>query len=71
MNITVQKPELSETELAERAKRQKISDMARASNVRQGYVHDPILEAAKARYVAGEISLDEMGEQMLARFRPS
>lgn len=71
MNINVDKLELSETELADCARRRKISNMARAANVRQGYVHDPVLETAKARYVAGEITLDEMREQMLARFRPS
>ena len=41
------------------AKRKKATDQARAANMRQGYVHDPLLEAATAAYVAGEISRDE------------
>ncbi|MCA1370312.1 hypothetical protein I6F15_23395 [Bradyrhizobium sp. BRP14] len=31
----------------------------RAANIRQGYVHDAVLEAANARYVAGDIATEE------------
>ncbi|WP_019998589.1 antitoxin VbhA family protein [Aureimonas ureilytica] len=55
---------------SERARRLKAIDQARAANRRQGYVHDQALEDAKARYAKGEITLDELREQTLARFRP-
>ncbi|ASP89663.1 hypothetical protein CDO26_36775 (plasmid) [Sinorhizobium meliloti] len=31
---------------------------AGAANVRQGYVHDPVFEAANARYISGDITAD-------------
>jgi hypothetical protein len=51
------------------AKRKKATDQARAANIRQGYTHDPVLEAANARYVAGEITSEEFRQQMQARFK--
>ena len=48
------------------AKRQKAADQARALNRHQGYRFDPILEYAKARWVAGDITSDEMRVEMLA-----
>ena len=56
------------------AERKKIADSARASNMRQGYVHDPVLEAANDRFVVGDITMDEFREEMLKtvpRFPPS
>ncbi|MEL4376606.1 antitoxin VbhA family protein [Ochrobactrum cytisi] len=41
------------------AKRKKATDQARAANMRQGYLHDPLLEATTAAYVAGDITRDE------------
>ncbi|KAB2677749.1 MULTISPECIES: antitoxin VbhA family protein [Brucella/Ochrobactrum group] len=41
------------------ARRRKATDQARAANMRQGYVFDPVLEAATEAYVAGEITRDE------------
>ncbi len=61
-------PTISE---AERARRLKAIDQARAANRRQGYVHDQVLEDGKARYANGEITMDELREQTLARFRPA
>lgn len=55
----------------ERARRQKAADMARAANQRQGYVHDPIHEAGVARYVAGEITMEELRAETMARIRSS
>ena len=51
------------------AQRQCAADESRAANVRQGYVHDEELEAGKARYVAGDLTLVELREQILARYR--
>jgi hypothetical protein len=68
MNLHSPRPDRSPKAVAER---KKASDAARAANMRQGYVHNPVLEAAKARFVAGVITLEELGEETLARFRPA
>lgn len=44
------------------AHRRSITDQARASNARQGYTHDPELEALVEAYVAGDMTLEEKGE---------
>ena len=67
MNLHSPRPDRSAKAVAER---KKIADFARAANMRQGYVHDPVLEAAKARFVAGDITLEELGKETLSRFRP-
>ncbi|WP_298966603.1 antitoxin VbhA family protein [uncultured Roseibium sp.] len=41
---------------------------ATASNRRAGYVHDPVLEAANERYIAGDITIDEHRAEMVARY---
>lgn len=69
MNINVKAAEVSETERAQRARRQKASDMARAANVRQGYMNDPTQEEGMARYVAGEITMEELRQQTIARYK--
>jgi Antitoxin VbhA len=51
------------------AERKKVTDFARAANMRQGYVRDPVLEAANDRFVAGEITLDELRDEMLEAAR--
>lgn len=43
----------------------KAAEQARAANVRQAYVHDPVLEAATARYVAGDITREEYRALMI------
>ncbi|MFK3968589.1 hypothetical protein ACI2KT_34070 [Ensifer adhaerens] len=48
-------------------KRRKAAEQARAANVRQGYVHDPVLEATTARYVAGDITREEYRALMIDR----
>ncbi|OHV80293.1 antitoxin VbhA family protein [Ensifer sp. LCM 4579] len=50
------------------AKRQKAADQARAANIRAGYTHDPFLEEVTARYVAGEISREEMQDLLIRKF---
>ncbi|MDW9619304.1 hypothetical protein [Sinorhizobium meliloti] len=50
-------------------KRRKATEQARAANIRQGYVHDPVLEAASARFIAGDITTEEFREEMLTRFK--
>lgn len=66
MNIHSARPDRSPEATA---KRKKATDQARAANIRQGYTHDPVLEAANTRYVAGEITSEEFREQMKARFK--
>ena len=56
MNVHAPRPDRSPEAVA---RRKKATDQARAANMRQGYVHDPLLEAATAAYVAGEITRDE------------
>lgn len=50
------------------AKRRKAVDQARAANIRAGYNHDPVLEAASARYVAGDITREEFRQMMIGRW---
>jgi hypothetical protein len=57
-------PHMSKISADESARRQYAVDQARAANMRQGYIHDPVLEAANARYVQGDISLDELRREM-------
>ncbi|NRQ18910.1 antitoxin VbhA family protein [Ensifer sesbaniae] len=66
MNVHSRRPDRS-PEAVE--KRRKAAEQARAANIRQGYVHDPVLEAANARYVAGDITTEEFREEMLARLK--
>lgn len=42
---------------------------AGAAKVGQGYVYDPVLEAANARYISGDITTEEVREEMLARLK--
>ena len=42
------------------AARKKAANQAQAANMRAGYTGDPILEAAVARYVSGDITSEEM-----------
>lgn len=49
------------------AKRKKATDQARAANMRRSYVHDPLLEAATAAYVAGDITRDEYKERVVRK----
>jgi hypothetical protein len=49
--------------------RRKANEEARAANVRQGYKLDPKHEADMERYVSGEVSLAELREKTLARYR--
>lgn len=44
------------------AHRRSITDQARAANARQGYTHDPELEALVEAYVACDMTLEEKGE---------
>jgi len=62
MNVHSRRPDRS-AEAVE--KRRKDAEQARAANVRQGYVHDPVLEAATARYVAGDITREEYRALMI------
>ncbi len=57
----IERPKISE---AEQARRKRAIDEARASNMRQGYVHDPILEEITARFVRGDITLAEMSDEI-------
>ncbi|MBD9524429.1 antitoxin VbhA family protein [Ensifer sp. ENS02] len=66
MNVHSRRPDRSPEAVA---KRQKAVEQARAANIRQGYTHDPVLEAANARYIAGDITTEEFREEMLARFK--
>ncbi|AWI62528.1 antitoxin VbhA family protein [Sinorhizobium fredii] len=66
MNVHSRRPDRSPEAIE---KRRKAVEHARAANIRQGYVHDPVLEAANARYDAGDITTEEFREEMLARFK--
>ena len=66
MNVHAPRPDRSPEAVAAR---KKASDQTRAANMRQGYTGDPVLEEAKARYVAGDITSEEMRQEMLARFK--
>lgn len=50
--------------VAEQARRRQAVEQARAANIRQGYSHDPVLEAANERFILGEISLTELRQEM-------
>lgn len=56
MNIHRPRPDRSPEAIA---RRRKATDQARAANIRQGYVHDPVLEQATEAYVAGDITREE------------
>ncbi|KSV73546.1 hypothetical protein N183_24235 [Sinorhizobium sp. Sb3] len=64
MNVHSRRPDRS-PEAVE--KRRKAAEQARAANVRQGYVHDPVLEATTARYVDGDITREEYRALMIDR----
>lgn len=49
------------------AKRRHATDEARAANQRQGYKHDPLLEDATERYVAGDITRDQYRDLMIRK----
>ena len=66
MHIDAPRPDRSPEAVAAR---KRASDQARTANMRQGYTGDPVLEDAKARYVAGDITSEEMRQEMLARFK--
>lgn len=66
MNVHSRRPDRSPEAIE---KRRKAAEQARAANIRQGYIHDPVLEAANARYVAGDITTEEFREETLARFK--
>lgn len=51
------------------ALRRRASNEARAANIRAGYVIDPRHEADMEHYVAGEVTLDQLREEALARYR--
>lgn len=66
MNVHAPRPDRSAKAVAAR---KKAVDQARAANIRQGYTGDPLLEDANARYVAGDITSEEMRQELLARFK--
>ena len=51
---------------AEMTRRRHAIEQARAANIRQGYVHDPVLEAANERFIRGEIDMVELDRLMIA-----
>ncbi|MGX1501197.1 FixJ family two-component response regulator [Labrenzia sp. MBR-25] len=68
MNVHSSRPDRS-PEAVE--KRRRAIEQATAANKRQGYVLDPVLENANARYVAGDITIEEHRAEMMARFQKS
>ncbi|GHD20988.1 hypothetical protein ACFOEZ_20280 [Tianweitania populi] len=56
MNVHTSRPDRSPEAVAAR---KKAADQARAMNIRQGYVHDQLLEDATAAYVAGDLTREE------------
>ena len=50
----------------EEMERRRAVEQARASNIRAGYVHDPVLEAINDRFIRGEIDLAGMQREILA-----
>ncbi|MEK1931810.1 MAG: hypothetical protein AAAC47_18920 [Pararhizobium sp.] len=62
MNIHSRRPDRSPEAIE---KRRKAAEQARAANIRQGYIHDPVLEDATARYVAGDITREQYRELMI------
>ncbi len=63
MNAPAPRPDRSPEAIE---KRQKAADQARALNSHQGYRNDAILEDAKRRWVAGDITSDEYRAEMTA-----
>jgi hypothetical protein len=63
MNFQSPRPDRSPEAMEQR---RKASDRVRAKNRHQGYRFDPILEDAKSRWVAGDITLDEYVAEMVA-----
>lgn len=51
---------------AEMTRRRRAIEQARAANIRQGYVHDRVLEVANERFIRGEIDMAELDRLMLA-----
>ena len=51
-------------------RRRRAVEEARASNFRQGYVHDALLEDANARFIDGLISLEELRAEMRTAISP-
>jgi hypothetical protein len=51
---------------AESARRRFTVDEARAANKRQGYVHDPVLEAINEQYVRGQLTREEKSQAIRA-----
>lgn len=66
MDQLVAKPLISDAEME---RRRRAIEEARAANIRQGYVHDPVLEDANARFIRGEIDLAGLDREMLAAIR--
>lgn len=66
MDQVVAKPMISDAEVD---RRRRAVEQARAANIRQGYVHDPVLEAANERFIRGEIDLADLDREMLAAIR--
>ncbi|MCA1370934.1 hypothetical protein I6F15_26650 [Bradyrhizobium sp. BRP14] len=62
MNVHSRRPDGSPDAIE---KGRKAAEQARAANTRQGYVHDPVLEEATARYVAGDITRGEYRQLMI------
>ena len=63
MKRTASAPRIS---AAEMDRRQRAVDQARAANIRQGYIHDPLLEAINDRFIRGDIDLATMRAEVLA-----
>lgn len=66
MDQVVAKPLISDAEVE---RRRRAVEQARAANIRQGYVHDPVLEDANERFIRGEIDLADLDREMLAAIR--
>lgn len=66
MDQIVAKPLISDVGVE---RRRRAVEQARAANIRQGYVYDPVLEAANERFIRGEIDLAKLDREMLAAIR--
>lgn len=66
MDQVIAKPMISDAEIE---RRRRAIEQARAANIRQGYVHDPVLEDANERFIRGEIDLADLDREMLAAIR--
>jgi len=64
MNVHAPRPDRSPEAVA---RRKKATDQARAANMRQGYIHDSLLEEATAAYVAGDITRDEYRDRVVRK----